>query len=78
MPTAPILDDPTAANIEKEVLRDPKVQEALATLDDPEDREDLIDGLIALTRAQRGMDETIPWEEALKREPISHFTQPIP
>jgi hypothetical protein len=67
MPTAPILDDPTAADLEKEVLSDPKVQEALAALDDPEDREDLIDGLIALTRAQRGMDETIPWEEALKR-----------
>lgn len=67
MPTAPITDHPTDSDIKKDLLQEPKVQEALAALDDPEDQEDLIDGLIALRRAERGLDELIPWEEALKR-----------
>jgi hypothetical protein len=67
MPTALVTGQPTDAEIEQEILRDPKVRKALAAPDDPEDREDLIDGLIALRRADRGIDEAIPWEEALKR-----------
>jgi hypothetical protein len=67
MPTAPVTGQPTDAEIEQEILRDPNVRKALAALDDPEDREDLIDGLIALKRADWGIDEAVPWEEALKR-----------
>ena len=67
MPTSPIMDQPTDSDIEKELLQNPKVREALAALDDPEDREDLIGGLIALRRAEQGLDELIPWEEAVKR-----------
>lgn len=64
MPTAPIAE-PT--DVEQEVLADPRVQAALSKLDDPEDREDLIEGLVAVRRAELGMEEAIPWEEALNR-----------
>ncbi len=67
MPTSPIMDQPTDSDIEKELRQNPKVREALAALDDPEDREDLIEGLISLRRAEKGLDELIPWEEAVKR-----------
>ncbi len=39
---------------EKEILNDPAVQEVLAALDDPDDREDLIDALIIEKTHQRG------------------------
>ncbi len=65
MSTAPIIE-PTG--VEQEILADPAVQAALAKLEDPEDREDLIDGLVALRRAELGLEEAVPWEEALKSE----------
>lgn len=52
---------------EREILNDPAVQEALAALDDPEDREDLIDALIIEKRIKEGKEETIPWEEVQRK-----------
>ncbi len=67
MPTAPIADHPTDADIERELLQDPKVQEALAALDDPEDREDLIDALIVSRRVKEGKEKTYTLEEVAKK-----------
>jgi len=52
---------------EKEILNDPAVKEALAALDDPEDREDLIDALIVEKRIKEGKEETIPWEDVQRK-----------
>ncbi len=52
---------------EKEILNDPAVQEALAALDDPDDREDLIDALIIEKRIKEGKEKTIPWEEVQRK-----------
>ncbi len=67
MPTAPIVDQPTDADIERELLQDPKVQEALEALDDPEDREDLIDALIVSRRVNEGKERTYPLEEVRQK-----------
>jgi hypothetical protein len=47
----------------EEILRDPEVQAALEALDDPEDREDLIDHLKIMKRVREGKEKLIPWEE---------------
>ena len=60
-PTADL--DPEA----REILADPDVRASWEALDDPEDREDLIDHLKALKRLEEGKDELVPWEEAQKR-----------
>lgn len=57
----PKLDCPDTE--EKEILNDPEVQKALAALDDPEDREDLIDALIVMKRIRQGKEETYTLEE---------------
>jgi hypothetical protein len=44
-----------------------EVRTALAELDDPEDREDLIDALIVEKRIKEGKEETIPWEEVQRK-----------
>jgi hypothetical protein len=67
MPTAPILDQRTDADIEEELLRDPQVQDALAALDDPSDREDLIDALIVSRRLGEGKEKTYTLEEAVQK-----------
>ena len=67
MPTAPTAVEPTNNDIEREILSDPEVQKALAELDDPEDREDLIDALIVQKRIDEGKEETIPWEEVQRK-----------
>ena len=51
----------------EEILADPDVRASWEALDDPEDREDLIDHLKALKRLEEGKDELVPWEEAQKR-----------
>jgi hypothetical protein len=67
MPTAPVVE-PTAMDSEtEEILDDPEVRASWDALDDPEDREDLIDHLKALKRLKEGKDQLIPWEEALKQ-----------
>lgn len=66
MPTVP-MKEPTDADIEHEILEDPEVKAALAELDDPEDREDLIDALIIERRIKEGKEETIPWEEVQRK-----------
>ena len=67
MPTAPTAVDPPDNDIEREILNDPEVRKALADLDDPEDREDLIDALIVQKRIDEGKEETIPWEEVQRK-----------
>ena len=67
MPTTPM---PDCTNIDKEteeIMADPKVQAALEALDDPEDREDLIEHLKALKRVREGKEKVIPWDEAIER-----------
>ena len=68
MPTAPAFDSTADLDPEaRELLADPDVRASWEALDDPEDREDLIDHLKALKRLKEGKDELIPWEEAKKR-----------
>lgn len=52
---------------EREILDDPEVQKALAALDNPEDREDLIDALVIQRRINEGKEATIPWEEVRRK-----------
>ena len=52
---------------EREILNDPAVQEALAALDDPEDREDLLDALIIERRIREGKEETTSWDEVQRK-----------
>jgi hypothetical protein len=67
MPTAPVIDQPSDEDIERELLRDPDVQEALAALDDPDDREDLIDALIVSRRVRDGKERTYTLDEVLQK-----------
>ncbi|MDQ7784978.1 MAG: hypothetical protein RDU20_18990 [Desulfomonilaceae bacterium] len=50
-----------------EILADPEVRAALAELDDPEDREDLIDHLKVMRRLREGKEKMTPWEEVKER-----------
>jgi hypothetical protein len=47
----------------EEILKDPEVRAALEELDDPEDREDLLDHLKIMKRVREGKEKLIPWEE---------------
>jgi hypothetical protein len=47
----------------EEILKDPEVQAALEALDDPEDREDLLDHLKIMKRVREEKEKLIPWEE---------------
>jgi hypothetical protein len=67
MSTAPTAVEPKDDDIEREILDDPAVQKALAELDDPEDREDLIDALVIQKRIDEGKEQTIPWEEVQRK-----------
>lgn len=68
MSAAPALDSIEDLDREaREILRDPEARASWEALDDPEDREDLIDHLKALKRRKEGKDELISWEEAQKR-----------
>jgi hypothetical protein len=63
MSTVPVIE-PTAIDREtEEILADPEVQASLEALDDPEDREDLIDHLMAMKRYREGKDKGVPWEQ---------------
>jgi hypothetical protein len=62
MTTAPAINKTDADR--DEILRDPKVRAALAELRDPEDREDLIDALIAEKRIKEGKEKTHSLKEA--------------
>ncbi len=67
MPVSPIIE-PTAMDSEtEEILADPEVQAALEALDDPEDREDLIDHLKIMRRIREGKEKTTPWDEVKAR-----------
>jgi hypothetical protein len=50
----------------EEILKDPEVQAALEELDDPEDREDLLDHLKVMKRVREGKEKLIPWEDVKK------------
>lgn len=67
MSTAPIRESATVDSETEAILADPEVRASWEALDDPEDREDLIDHLRALKRLKEGKDRLIPWEEALKQ-----------
>ncbi len=61
MTTTPVME-PTDPD-EREILNDPEVQRALAELDDPEDREDLIDALVIEKRIKEGKENSHTSEE---------------
>jgi hypothetical protein len=61
----PILD--SSETEEREILKDPEVRKALAELDDPEDREDLIDALVVIKRIQDGKEKTYTLDEVKKK-----------
>ena len=67
MSTAPVITPADTDPETEEILADPEVRASLEALDDPEDREDLIDHLKALKRLKEGKDRLIPWEDALKQ-----------
>jgi hypothetical protein len=67
MPTAPVIEPTVRDSETEEILADPEVRASWEALDDPEDREDLIDHLKALKRLEEGKDQLIPWKEALKQ-----------
>jgi hypothetical protein len=67
MSTAPVME-PTDIDGETEaILADPEVRASLEALDDPEDREDLIDHLKVMRRLREGKEKAIPWEEVKAR-----------
>ena len=66
MPTIPTHTEPINDDIEENVLADPENRKALAELEDPEDREDLIDALIILKRIEEGKEKTHTLEEVKK------------
>jgi hypothetical protein len=67
MPTFPV-KEPTNIDPEtEEILSDPEVRAAWEALDDPEDREDLIDHVKAMKRYREGKDKGTPWEEVKAR-----------
>ncbi|MFH0824189.1 MAG: hypothetical protein V2B18_15665, partial [Pseudomonadota bacterium] len=60
--------EPPAIDSEiEEILADPEVRASLDALDDPEDREDLIDHLKIMRRISEGTEKTRPWEEVKAR-----------
>jgi len=63
MSTAPVTDQPAAHHEREELLSEPEVRAALEALDDPEDREDLIDHLKVMRRLREGKEKVTPWEE---------------
>jgi hypothetical protein len=67
MPTAPIMEPRALDRETEEILADPELRAALEALDDPEDREDLIDHLKVMRRIREGKEKATPWEEAKKR-----------
>jgi hypothetical protein len=67
MPIAPVIE-PTPIDPEiEELLADPEVRAALKALEDPADREDLIDHLKVMRRVRQGEEMTTPWEEVKAR-----------
>jgi hypothetical protein len=67
MPTAPIVEQTALDSETEQILADPKVRASWEALDDPEDRQDLIDHVRALKRLEEGKDKLVPWEQALKQ-----------
>ena len=67
MPTIPTPTEHIDDDIEREILSDPEVKKALAALEDPEDREDLIDVLIIRERIKRGKERTHTLEEVKEK-----------
>ncbi len=63
MPTAPVIEPTDIDRETEEILADPEVRAAWEALDDPEDREDLIDHVKAMKRYREGKDKGTPWEE---------------
>jgi len=61
------MDQHTDADIEEELLQDPKVQDALAALDNPGDREDLIDALVVSRRLKEDKERTYTLKEVVQK-----------
>jgi hypothetical protein len=66
MPTIPTPTEHIDDDIEREMLSDPEVKKALAELEYPEDRGDLIDALIVLKGIAEGKIKTHTLEEVKK------------
>lgn len=64
---APITEPKDIDRETEEILADPEVWAALEALDDPEDREDLIDHLKVIRRIRGGKEKATLWEEVEAR-----------
>lgn len=71
MSIAPVADQPAVDRETEELLADPEVRAAWEALDDPEDREDLIDHLKVMRRLREGKEKVTPWEEVKARLLVS-------
>ncbi|MFH1114833.1 MAG: hypothetical protein V1792_13035 [Pseudomonadota bacterium] len=67
MPGAPVIE-PTAIDREmEEIAADPEVRASLEALDDPQDREDLLDALIIRKRIAERKERTHSLQEVKKK-----------
>ncbi len=67
MSPAPVIEPTTLDRETEEILEDPEVRASLEALDDPEDREDLLDGLITRKRIAEGKENTYSLEEVKEK-----------
>ncbi len=66
MPTIPTSKKHIDEELERRVLADAEVKKALAELEDPEDREDLIEALVVLEGIEEGKVRTHTIEDVKK------------
>jgi len=67
MSGAPVIEPAAIDSQTEEILADLEVRASSEALDDPEDREDLIDHLEVMRRIREGKEKTTPWEEVKAR-----------
>lgn len=67
MSTAPITESTPIDRETEEIQADPDVSESLEALDDPEDKEDLLDALIIRKRIAEGKERTYFLEEVKEK-----------
>jgi len=67
MSTAPITESTPIDRETEEIQADPDVSESLEALDDPEDKEDLLDALIIRKRIAEGKERTYSLEEVKEK-----------
>jgi hypothetical protein len=67
MSTAPVIESTVVDREAEKIPTDPEVRASLEALDDPEDREDLLDALLIRKRIAEGKERTYSLEEVKKK-----------